>query len=80
MKTTVLIRLKEDVPDAPGAAVKDRLYRMGFTEVKRARVGKLVEIEFGQTDRDTAAQKLKKICEDLLCNPATEEYEILKFE
>ena len=80
MKATILVRLKDYVPDAQGTAMKERLSRMGYGEIKRLRVGKLIELELDKTDRDTASWKLKKVCEELLCNAVIEDFEILKFD
>ena len=45
MKATVLVRLKREVLDPQGDAVKRALDTLGFAGVKGVRIGKLIEIE-----------------------------------
>jgi phosphoribosylformylglycinamidine synthase PurS subunit len=48
MKATVLVRLKEEVLDPQGDAVRRALVRLGFEGVRGVRVGKLVEIDLDE--------------------------------
>ncbi|MCL2450099.1 MAG: phosphoribosylformylglycinamidine synthase subunit PurS, partial [Polyangiaceae bacterium] len=45
MKAVVRVRLKPEVLDPQGEAVRRALGKLGFAGVKGVRVGKLVEIE-----------------------------------
>ena len=45
MKATVLVRLKSEVLDPQGDAVRRALGKLGFEGVKGVRVGKLIEID-----------------------------------
>ena len=45
MKATVVVRLKTEVLDPQGDAVRRALSTMGFTGIKGVRVGKIIEIE-----------------------------------
>ena len=78
MKVTVLVRLKAEVLDPQGDAVKRALETLGFEGVSSVRVGKLIEIEVG--DREAQAPELKtrvkKMADDMLANPVIEDYEI----
>ena len=47
MKATVLVRLKSEVLDPQGDAVKRALDKLGFDGVKGVRIGKLIEIDLG---------------------------------
>jgi len=76
MKVLVLIRPKEEVPDAPGKVTTDRLINRGFTEVKGARVGKLIELDIEGADRDASAQRVKQMCSQILVNNVIEEFVI----
>ena len=48
MKATVLVRLKTEVLDAQGDAVRRALGKLGFEGVKDVRVGKIIEIEIDE--------------------------------
>jgi phosphoribosylformylglycinamidine synthase subunit PurS len=77
MKATVLVRLKTEVLDPQGDAVKRALGKLGFEGVQSVRVGKLIEIEL---DDDKAGaqvkERLAKMADEMLANPVIEDYEI----
>jgi len=80
MKVIVLVRFKEEVPDAAGRVTAERLVNRGFTEVKAARVGKLIELELEGADRDAAAARVKQMCSQLLVNNVIEEFSIQQID
>ena len=69
----VYVTLKRGVLDPQGQAVARSLGRLGFDEVKDARIGKYIELEL-EGDRAAAEQRLKEMCERLLANTVIEEY------
>jgi phosphoribosylformylglycinamidine synthase subunit PurS len=69
----VYVTLKRGVLDPQGQAVARSLVRLGFDEVKGARIGKYIELEL-TGDRAAAEQRLKEMCERLLANTVIEEY------
>jgi phosphoribosylformylglycinamidine synthase subunit PurS len=78
MKVTVYVRLKGEVLDPQGDAVKRALGTLGFEGVDSVRVGKLIELEVD--DRFAKApdfeSRLKKMADEMLANPVIEDYEI----
>jgi phosphoribosylformylglycinamidine synthase len=70
MKARVLIRPKEGILDPQGKAVERALPALGFEDISHVRVGRMVELEAGDTDELTA------LCEKLLANPLIEDFEI----
>ena len=74
MKATVLVRLKPEVLDPQGDAVKRALGTLGFAGVKDVRVGKLIEIELEGRDGDKLRADLGKMADELLANPVIEDY------
>jgi phosphoribosylformylglycinamidine synthase PurS subunit len=78
MKATVLVRLKTEVLDPQGDAVRRALDKLGFEGVKGVRIGKLIEIELDDA-ADAAALKprLSKMADELLANPVIEDYEVV---
>ena len=77
MKATVYVRLKDEVLDPQGEAVKRALGTMGFEGVKGVRIGKLIELELDEVaDRDVLKKQLEKMADELLANPVIEDYEV----
>jgi len=78
MKATVFVRLKQEVLDPQGDAVKRALGALGFSGVRSVRVGKVIEIEL---DPAAAAApdiepRLKKMADEMLANTVIEDYEV----
>lgn len=77
MKVTVLVRLKGEVLDPQGDAVKRALGVLGFEGVNSVRIGKLVEIDVTPPDgKPIAEDAFAKMADELLANPVVEDYEI----
>jgi phosphoribosylformylglycinamidine synthase PurS subunit len=77
VKITVFVRLKEEVLDPQGDAVKRALGTLGFEGVKNVRIGKLVEIEVDAiADADALKARVQKMADELLANPVIEDYEV----
>ena len=78
MKATVYVRLKGEVLDPQGDAVKRALGTLGFQGVGNVRIGKLIEIEVD--DKFAKApefeRRLAKMADEMLANPVIEDYEI----
>ena len=79
MKARVYVTLKSGVLDPQGQAVARALGRLGFGEVKDARIGKLIEMQLADDVKDVEGH-IKQMCEKLLANTVIEEYrfEIVK--
>lgn len=79
MKATVFVRLKQEVLDPQGDAVKRAVTALGFSGVGRVRVGKLIEIEIEPGDGESHAdieQRLRKMADEMLANTVIEDYEV----
>ncbi len=77
MKATVLVRLKSEVLDPQGDAVRRALGKLGFEGVKGVRVGKLIEIEIDEAPKAELKPRLEKMADELLANPVIEDFEIV---
>ena len=75
MKLGVRIMPKLEVLDSQGRAVEQTLKHNG-KEISQCRVGKFVELEIDETDKDKAIAKAHEIAEFVLYNPLTESYEV----
>ena len=75
MRATVLVRPKPGILDPQGQAVLGSLKQLGF-DVDDARVGRVIDLELRNGDREQARAELERMCEQLLTNPLIESYEI----
>ncbi len=74
MKTVkIFVTLKQGVLDPQGKAVQESLHKLGFPEVKGARVGKYMELQL-DSQRDIDRQ-IEEMCSKLLANPVIEDYQ-----
>jgi phosphoribosylformylglycinamidine synthase PurS subunit len=71
----VLVRPKPGILDPQGEAVQSSLRQLGFA-VQEARVGRVIDVELENGDRERARAELERMCEQLLANPLIESYEI----
>jgi phosphoribosylformylglycinamidine (FGAM) synthase PurS component len=66
---------KAEVLDSQGRAVEKTLSHHG-KKVEACRVGRYIELEFAEGDKNKAMAKAQEIAEFVLYNPLTEVYEI----
>ena len=76
MKMQVLVRLKSGVLDVQGKAVEKSLEDLGFGQVGKVRIGKLVEFEVNSSNESEAKEIVQSACERLLVNPIIETFEV----
>jgi len=62
--------------DPQGKAVADALHTLGFSEVRDVRVGRHVVVETDAGSAESADRMVRDMCERLLANPVTEDFEI----
>jgi phosphoribosylformylglycinamidine synthase PurS subunit len=75
VRATVLVRPKPGILDPQGEAVLGSLKQLGFA-VDDARVGRVVDLQLQNGDREQTRAELERMCEQLLANPLIESYEI----
>lgn len=63
--------------DPQGQAVSHALHALGFAEVGDVRVGKHLVVRLEAPTRDEATTRARSMCERLLANPVTEDYQLL---
>ncbi len=76
MKAKVYVTLKKGVLDPQGKAVMSALQSTGFDEVTDVRIGKFMELEIKDGQREAEEARLKQMCEKLLANTVIENYRI----
>jgi phosphoribosylformylglycinamidine synthase subunit PurS len=75
MRATILVRPKEGILDPQGEAVEGALRHLGFA-VGVARIGRVIDLQFEETDPAAARAVVERMCDQLLANPLIESYEI----
>ena len=68
----VYVTLKASLLDSAGRTVAGSLQKLGFSELKVARIGKMIELELDSYNE----ARVKEMCDKLLANPVIEEYRI----
>jgi phosphoribosylformylglycinamidine synthase PurS subunit len=71
---------RRGILDPQGKAVSDALHSLGFAAVGDVRVGRYVVVETTAESEDAARADVKAMCEKLLANPVTEDYDIASVE
>jgi phosphoribosylformylglycinamidine synthase subunit PurS len=66
----VYVTLKPSLLDSAGRTVSQSLQKLGFSEAKDARIGKLIELQL----EEYSEERVKEMCEKLLANPVIESY------
>ena len=74
MKAKVYIRYKEGILDPQGKTVGGALDSIGIDGIKDLRIGKYIEISFGNISKEQAELVTDESCRKLLANPNTETY------
>ncbi|MEY4578435.1 MAG: hypothetical protein RL701_3138 [Pseudomonadota bacterium] len=73
-KARVFVTLKTEVLDPQGDAVRRALGALGFGDVQKVRVGKLIELELADDTQQNRREELTAMCEKLLANPIIEDF------
>jgi phosphoribosylformylglycinamidine synthase subunit PurS len=71
---------RRGILDPQGKAVSDALHSLGFTDVGDVRVGRYLVVETDSATADGARESARAMCERLLANPVTEDFEIAAVE
>jgi phosphoribosylformylglycinamidine synthase len=77
MKAKIIITPKKAVLDPQGKTVQNALDHMGYKGVGAVHVGKYLEIELPDGDKETWQKQINDACHKILSNPVIEDY---KFE
>lgn len=75
-RVAVHIVPRRGILDPQGKAVADALRTLGFSTVHDVHVGRHLIVEMSAADADAAAQSVSAMCEKLLANPVTEDFEL----
>ncbi len=75
-KVAVHITPRKGILDPQGKAVEGALHSLGFAGVREVHVGRHIVIETEAESETLARESVESMCEKLLANPVTEDFEI----
>ena len=75
-RIAVQIAPRRGILDPQGKAVADALHSLGFDNVRDAHIGRFVTLDLDAADEAAATAAARIMCERLLANPVTEDYQI----
>lgn len=75
-RVSVHITPRHGLLDPQGKAVEGALHSLGFSGVREVHVGRYIVVESDASSADEAKQAVRAMCEKLLANPVTEDFEI----
>ena len=81
-KALVFIRLRSQVDDSPGNAVRDACKRLSELDIKKLRLGKVVDVWLEAETREYAEKELEMLSDRFLANKVMEDwdYELTEIE
>ena len=75
-RTHIRVVPRAGLLDPQGQAVEHALASLGFAEARQVRMGKAIDLEIDATSPAEAEAAARRMCDKLLANPVTEDYEI----
>lgn len=75
-RVEVRVTLREGLLDPQGETVRSALLALGFDSLEDVRIGKLVHIRMDARSPEEAEAQVRAMCEQLLANPVTENFQI----
>jgi len=76
MQVEVRVKLKDQVLDPQGEAIRRVLANLGYEEVGQVRVGKLMLLEVAGEDPERVRARVEEAARELLANPVIEDFEV----
>lgn len=76
----VRVMPRRSLLDPQGQAVATALGQLGFDGVRDVRIGKSVFLDVEAPDAESARSEATTMCQRLLANPVTEDFELLEVE
>ena len=81
-KALVFVRLRSQVDDSAGNAVRDACKRLSELDIKKLRLGKVVDVWLEAESREYAEKELEMLSDRFLANKVMEDwdYELTEIE
>jgi phosphoribosylformylglycinamidine synthase PurS subunit len=75
-RVAVHITPRRGILDPQGKAVAGALHALGFASVADVHVGRYIVVDLHAADERAADREARAMCERLLANPVTEDFEV----
>jgi phosphoribosylformylglycinamidine synthase PurS subunit len=75
-RVSVHVTPRRGILDPQGKAVESALHSLGFEEIASVHVGRHIVIDTQADSHEAAIASVTAMCERLLANPVTEDFEI----
>ncbi|MFN2564491.1 MAG: phosphoribosylformylglycinamidine synthase subunit PurS [Gemmatimonadaceae bacterium] len=75
-RVAVHITPRRGILDPQGKAVAGALHALGFASVADVHVGRHIVVELDAADERSADREARAMCERLLANPVTEDFDV----
>ena len=73
-KALIFIRLRSQVDDSPGNAVRDASSRLSDLDIKKLRLGKVIDLYVEAPDREYAMEQVELLSDRLYANTVIEDW------
>ena len=73
-KALIFIRLRAQVDDSPGNAVRDASRRLSDLDIKKLRLGKVIDLYFEAPDKEYAMEQVELLSDRLYANTVIEDW------
>ena len=73
-KALVFIRLRAQVDDSPGNAVRDACRRLSDLDINKLRLGKVIDLYFEAPDKEYAMEQVELLSDRLYANTVIEDW------
>ena len=73
-KALVFIRLRAQVDDSPGNAVRDACRRLSDLNINKLRLGKVIDLYFEAPDKEYAMEQVELLSDRLYANTVIEDW------
>ena len=73
-KALIFIRLRAQVDDSPGNAVRDASRRLSDLDIRKLRLGKVIDLYFEAPDREYATEQVELLSDRLYANTVIEDW------
>jgi phosphoribosylformylglycinamidine synthase len=74
VRIKIFVTPRQGILDPQGRAVQTALANLGFTAVSDVHLGRYIELALEVPSKAAAAESVQRMCEQLLANPAIEDY------
>jgi len=74
MKAKIYIKYKDGILDPQGKVTGNALNSIGINGFNSLTIGKYIEMDFGNIEKDKAELLVDQSCKELLVNPNTQTY------